>query len=110
MGGPDIMGRGWWSQTLNTLAAYKSCKYCSSLPLLASVAGNGRLVDLGGSRALVGHGHVFGGVMGSPPPGWLTLVMEGWSPVGLVCGASGSAGPLGDVELEVWPVGRQSGG
>ena len=54
-GGPDIMGRVWCSQTLKALAAYRSRRYCSSQPRLASVAGNGRLVGLGGVCALFGH-------------------------------------------------------
>ena len=56
------MGRGWCSQTLKALAAYRSRRYCSSRPRLASVAGNGRLVGLGGGCALFGHEQVLGNV------------------------------------------------
>ena len=55
------------------------------------MAGNGRLVGLGGGGALVGHEHVLGGITGSSHPDWLTLWMEVWGPVGggvLVCRAS----------------------
>ena len=61
-GGPDIIGRGWFSQTLKLLAAYRSRRCCSSAPRLASVAGNGRLVGRGGGGALVGHEQVLGGM------------------------------------------------
>ena len=72
-GGPDIMGRGWCSHMLNALAAYNSRRYCSTFPLLASVAGKGRLVGLGGGGALVGHEQVLGCRDCVPPSTWLTL-------------------------------------
>lgn len=58
MGGPDIMGRGWCSHTLNVEAAYVVSWYCSSLPLYSSVNGNGAVVGLAGGRALAGQEQV----------------------------------------------------
>ena len=68
-GGPDIMGRGWCSHMLNALAAYNSRRYCSSFPLLASVAGwwvwGVGVLLLGMSRSW-GVGTVFPPLHGSP--------------------------------------------
>ncbi len=125
-GWADIMGRGWCSQMLNTLAAYKSRRYCSSLPLLASVAGN---VGVWGAVGPWLDMSMFSWV---PPPhpgdGWLESGGSGLQGLWLMCLACRSAdvpasvqrvglaeefwsaGPLVDVELEVWPAGPQSGG
>ena len=83
-GGPDIMGSGWCSHTLNALAEYRSRRCCSSLPLFASVAGKERLVGLGGGGALVGHEQVLGG--GGFPPLWFA------HPRDVVFGSRGSVG------------------
>ena len=58
-GGLDIIGRCWCSHTLKVLAAYRSRRCCSSAPRLASVAGNGRLVDREGGGAWSGTSRVW---------------------------------------------------
>ena len=57
-GGPDIIGRGWCSQTLKVLAVYRFRRCCSSTPRLRLVGRGGG----GGGGALVGHEQVLGGM------------------------------------------------